>query len=144
MQLLPIQISITAGTIFHSTKLPLTKLVFGNTSDDSREEWNFSTGIVEAAGVSANTGAMIYHKLAQVLSSSVMKITSDWEDWDWWCILGREEARKRGRGSRNKTSFIAALRKVRMGALLRIKLSVWLVWGKKRSNSGLKSTFRQS
>jgi len=118
------QNSVTAGTIFHSTKLPLTKwflaiyLITQGKSGISQLE------LARQIGVSANTGAMLYHKIGQVMleRDSSKKISGKVEiDDAYW---GGKKAGKRGRGSKNKIPFIAAVEKNKDGHPTRIKLQV--------------------
>lgn len=118
------QTSITAGTIFNSTKLPLTKwflamyLITQNKNGISQLE------LARQVGVAPNTGAMLCHKLAQVMKerdeSKPLSSNIEIDDAYW----GGKKKGKRGRGSENKTPFLAAVEKNEMGHPKFIKLSV--------------------
>lgn len=117
------QTSITAGTIFHSTNLPLTKwflaIYFMTQSKNGISQLELSRQI----GVSVNTGAKMYHKIAQVMMEreESKPLSGDVElDDAYW---GGKKKGKRGRGSENKTPFIAAIEKID-NKPSRIKLSV--------------------
>lgn len=118
------QTSITAGTIFNSTNLPLTKwflamyLITQNKNGISQLE------LARQVGVAPNTGAMLYHKLAQVMKerdeSKPLSSNVEIDDAYW----GGKKKGKRGRGSENKTPFLAAVEKNERGCPKFIKLSV--------------------
>lgn len=61
------QHSVTAGTIYHSTKLPLTKWFLATYLMTQSKSGISQLELARQLGVSANTGAMVYHKLAQVM-----------------------------------------------------------------------------
>ncbi|MBX9621557.1 MAG: IS1595 family transposase [Alphaproteobacteria bacterium] len=118
------QVSVTAGTIFHSTKLPLTKWFLAIHLLTQGKNGISQLELARQLGVSANTGAMIYHKLAQVmLERETTKPLRDKVEIDDAYWGGRKKG-KRGRGSENKTSFVAAVEKNKEGHPLRIKLNV--------------------
>ena len=118
------QISVTAGTIYHSTKLPLTKWFLAQHLLTQGKNGISQLELARQLGVSANTGAMIYHKLAQVMFERDEKRplcgSIDVDDAYW----GGKKPGKRGRGSKNKTPFLAAVEKSSDGRPLRIKWSV--------------------
>lgn len=118
------QVSVTAGTIFHSTKLPLTKWFLAIHLLTQGKSGISQLELARQLGVSANTGAMVYHKLAQVMlereATKPLREKVEIDDAYW----GGKKKGKRGRGSENKTSFIAAVEKNKEGHPLRIKLSV--------------------
>src|SRR5690242_13413169 len=61
------QTSVMAGTIFHSTKLPLTKWFLAIYLMTQSKNGISQLELARQVGVSANTGTKIYHKLAQVM-----------------------------------------------------------------------------
>ena len=118
------QTSITAGTIYHSTKLPLTKLFLAMYLMTQSKNGISQLALARQLGVSSNTGAMIYHKLAQsMLERDMDKPLSHTVEIDdaYW---GGKKKGKRGRGSKNKTPFIAAVEKNEAGKPQVIKLHV--------------------
>ena len=118
------QISITAGTIYHSTKLPLTKWFLALYLMTQGKNGISQLELARKLGVSSNTGAMIYHKLAQVMKEREGKkpLSGNVEiDDAYW---GGKKKGKRGRGSENKTPFVAAVEKNADGKPMRIKLNV--------------------
>lgn len=75
-------------------------------------------------GVSTNTAAMLYHKIAQTMleRDASKPLSGDIEiDDAYW---GGKKKGKRGRGSPNKTPFVAAVEKTTEGKPNRIKLQV--------------------
>lgn len=118
------QTSITAGTIYHSTKLPLTKWFLAMYLMTQTKNGISQLELARQLGVSANTGAMVYHKLAHVMlernNQKPLSASVEIDDAYW----GGKKKGKRGRGSENKTPFLAAVEKNSAGQPLRIKLSV--------------------
>jgi hypothetical protein len=118
------QVSITAGTIYHSTKLPLTKWFLATYLMTQSKSGISQLELARQLGVSSNTGAMVYHKLAQVMMErdSYKPLSGNVEiDDAYW---GGKKKGKRGRGSENKTPFIAAVEKSADNHPIHIKLSV--------------------
>lgn len=58
------QVSLTAGTIFHSTKLPLTKWFLAMYLMTQSKNGISQLELGRQVGVSANTAALMYHKIA--------------------------------------------------------------------------------
>ena len=117
------QTSITAGTMFHSTNLPLSKWFLGIYLMTQSKNGISQLELARQVGVSGNTGAVMYHKIAQVMMEreEEQPLSGDVEiDDAYW---GGKKKGKRGRGSENKTPFVAAVEKVD-GKPSRIKLSV--------------------
>jgi hypothetical protein len=118
------QTSITAGTIYHSTKLPLTKWFLAMYLMTQSKNGISQLALARQLGVSSNTGAMVYHKLAQTMLERDMdkplchKVEIDDAYW------GGKKKGKRGRGSKNKTPFLAAVEKNEAGQPQFIKLHV--------------------
>jgi transposase-like protein len=117
------QISITSGTIFHSTKLPLTTWFLAIYLMTQSKNGISQLELARQVGVSSNTGASMYHKIAQVMlereDSKPLSGGVEIDDAYW----GGKKKGKRGRGSTNKTPFIAAVEKVDSKPS-RIKLNV--------------------
>lgn len=105
------QTSITAGTIYHSTKLPLTKWFLATYLMTQSKSGISQLEFARQLGVSASTGRMVYHKLAQVMmerdSQKPLSENIEMDDAYW----GGKKKGKRGRGSENKTPFVAAVEK---------------------------------
>ena len=118
------QTSITSGTIYHSTKIPLTKWFLATYLMTQSKNGISQLELARQLGVSSNTGAMVYHKLAQVMmerdAGKPLSGTVEIDDAYW----GGKKKGKRGRGSENKTPFLAAVEKNADNHPIRIKLSV--------------------
>lgn len=118
------QTSITAGTIYHSTKLPLKKWFLAIYLLTQSKSGISQLELARQLGVSANTGAMIYHKLAQVMmerdANKPLSGTVEVDDAYW----GGKKKGKRGRGSENKIPFLAAIEKDHDNHPVYVKLSV--------------------
>lgn len=115
--------SLIAGTIFHSTKLPLTKWFLAMYLMTQSKNGISQLELKRQVGVSINTAALMYHKIAQTMleRDDRKPLSGDVEADDaYWGGVTRG---KRGRGAKNKTPFVAAVEK-REGKPLRIKLSV--------------------
>jgi len=104
------QASLISGTIFASTKLPLTiwflAIYLITQSKDGISSLNLSRSI----GVSANTALRIKHKLQQVMkhTDDSLKLPGiiQLDDAYWG---GKKHDGKRGRGASGKTPFLAAV-----------------------------------
>lgn len=106
------QTSITSGTIFHSTKLPLSKWFLAIHFMTHSKNGISQLELARQVGVSSNTGASMYHKIAQVMMEreQFKPLSGDIEiDDAYW---GGKKKGKRGRGSENKTLFVAAVEKI--------------------------------
>lgn len=119
------QNSLTANTIFHSTKLPLTKWFLAIHLMTSSKNGISQLELSRQVGVSVNTAALMYHKIAQVMlereSSQPLSSKIELDDAYWG---GRNPGGKRGRGSENKIPFVAAVEKTEDNKPHRIKLGV--------------------
>ena len=140
------QTSITSGTIYHSTKLPLTKWFLAMYLMTQTKNGISQLSLSRHLGVSSNTGAMVYHKLAQVMKErdDEKPLSGDIEiDDAYW---GGKKKGKRGRGSENKVPFIVAVEKNAEGKPMRIKLHTVAAfkktdlaqWSKKHLSDGVK------
>ena len=115
------QTSLTAGTIFHGTKLPLTKWFLAIYLLTQRKKSISALQLSREIGVNYNTAWKLKHKLMQVMmersQASRLKGVIEMDD----AYLGGEKAGKRGRGSRNKIPFVAAV-ETRDGWPMKIQL----------------------
>ena len=103
------QTSLTAGTIFHGTKLPLTKWFLAVYLLTQRKKSISALQLSREIGVNYDTAWKLKHKLMQVmLERSQEKSLNGVIEIDD-AYLGGEKAGKRGRGSRNKVPFVAAV-----------------------------------
>jgi transposase-like protein len=104
------QTSLTAGTIFHSTKLPL-KVWFRAIYHITQSKGGISSlELARRLGVTQNTAWKISHKFMQVMMEREQtKPLCGRIEMDDAYIGGKRKGGKRGRGSSGKTPFIAAV-----------------------------------
>ena len=103
------QTSLIAGTIFHSTKLPL-KTWFRAIYHMTQSKGGISNlELSRRLGVAPNTAWKISHKLMQVMHEreAEQRLTGRVEMDD--AYIGGKRSGKRGRGSAGKTPFVAAV-----------------------------------
>lgn len=103
------QTTVTAGTIFEGTKLPLTLWFLAMQTLTQTKNNVSALELMRHLGVSYPTAWLMKQKLMQVMaereSSRVLKGRVEIDD----AYLGGERPGKRGRGSANKVSFVAAV-----------------------------------
>ena len=123
--------SVISGTIFHSTKLPLTKWFLGIYLMTQSKNGISQMELKRQVGVSINTAALMYHKIAQTMleRDNTKPLSGDIEADDA-CGVKRGI---RGRGAKNKTPFVAAVEK-KEGKPQRVKLNVVKGFKKKSIN----------
>ena len=117
------QTSITAGTIFDSTKLPLTvwfQAIYLMTQDKKGVS---AMKLHRHLGISYNAAWRIRHKLMQVMMEREHPL-SGWIQLDDAYLGGERSGGKRGRGAPGKTPFVAAVETNEQGHPLRMKLTV--------------------
>jgi transposase-like protein len=116
------QTSLTAGTIFHSTKLPL-KTWFRAIYHMTQSKGGISSlELARRLGVTQNTAWKLSHKLMQVMHEreAAKRLTGRVEMDD--AYIGGKRKGKRGRGSAGKTPFVAAVETTDDGKPRRMKL----------------------
>ena len=119
------QTSITAGTIFESTKLPLTVWFQGMYLLTQNKKSVSSMSLMRQLGISYNAAWRMKHKLMQVMFerdhdqplSGLIQVDDAY-------LGGERTGCKPGRGADAKTPFVAAVETTECGAPTRIKLSV--------------------
>ena len=116
------QTSLTAGTIFHSTKLPLKtwfRAIFHMTQGKGGIS---SLELARRLGVTQNTAWKISHKLMHVMHEreTHKKLTGRVEMDD--AYIGGKRKGKRGRGAAGKVPFVAAVETTDDGKPHRMKL----------------------
>lgn len=118
------QTSIMAGTIYHSTKPPLTKWFLATYLMTQSKSGISQLELARQLGVLSNTGAIVSHKLAQLMmerdAQKPLSGNIEIDDAYW----GGKKKGKRGRGSENKTPFVAAIEKNTDNHPIHIKLSL--------------------
>ncbi len=103
------QSSLTAGTIFHGTRLALKKWFLAIYLLTQRKKSISALELKRELGVNYNTAWLVKHKLMQVMYERQRdkRLSGRIEMDD--AYLGGEKSGKRGRGSENKLPFIAAV-----------------------------------
>ncbi|MCU7849799.1 MAG: IS1595 family transposase [Candidatus Thiodiazotropha sp. (ex Lucinoma kastoroae)] len=116
------QTSLTAGTLFHGTKLALKKWFLAIYLLTQRKKSISALQLSREIGVNYDTAWKLKHKLMQVMMErqSEKKLAGRIEMDD--AYMGGEKPGKRGRGSRNKIPFVAAVETTQDGRPLKIHL----------------------
>ncbi len=126
------QTSITAGTIFASTKLPLTTWFLGIYFITQSKVSYSALSLSRTIGVSYNTALLMKHKLQQVMKerddaqplSSYVQL----DDAYWG---GKKRDGKRGRGATGKIPFVAAVSTNELGHPDKMRFSQVKAFSKK-------------
>jgi Zn ribbon nucleic-acid-binding protein len=130
------QTSLTAGTIFEATKLPL-RLWFLAMHLLSQAKNNVSAlELKRHLAVSYPTAFMLKHKLMQVMTQREQARRLDGRVEIDDAYLGGERPGKRGRGSENKIPFIAAVQTNHQGHPLFVRLDRLSTFSHQRSRRG--------
>jgi transposase-like protein len=116
------QISLTSGTIFHSTKLPL-KTWFRAIYHITQSKGGISSlELARRLGVNQNTAWKVSHKLMQVMHErEAQKPLTGRVEMDDAYIGGKRKG-ARGRGAAGKSPFVAAVATTDEGKPQRMKL----------------------
>jgi transposase-like protein len=127
------QTSLIAGTIFASTKLPLTLWFRAMYHMTQTKQGISRIELSRRLGVSYNTAWKIHHKLAQVMMERERaKPLEGRVEMDDAYLGGERNGGKRGRGSPSKLPFIAAVETTRDGKPVRMKTRRVAKFDKKR------------
>jgi transposase-like protein len=119
------QTSITAGTIFDSTKLPLTLWFQAIYLLTQNKKGVSAMALHRQLGISYNAAWRMKHKLMQVmLERDEGQPLSGFIEVDDAYLGGERSGGKTGRGAPGKTPFIATVETTATGQPTRIKLSV--------------------
>jgi len=104
------QTSLTSGTIFADTKLPITTWFLGIYFVTQSKDGISSLKLARTLGISANASLRMKHKLQQVMKErEENKPLSGFIQIDDAYIGGKRSDGKRGRGAGGKTPFVAAV-----------------------------------
>jgi transposase-like protein len=118
------QTSLTAGTLFQSTKLPLTTWFLAIYLVSQAKTGLSALALKRYLGVRYPTAWLIQHKLMQAMSERETRYTlSGPVQVDDAYLGGELNGGKAGRGSENKVPFVAAVSLDDNGHPLRIKLT---------------------
>lgn len=119
------QTSLTAGTIFESTKLPLTLWFQGIYLITQNKKGVSAMKLHRDLGISYNAAWLMKHKLMQVMMErDDRRKLSGFIELDDAYLGGERTGCKRGRGAAGKTPFVAAVETTADRNPVRIKLSV--------------------
>lgn len=119
------QTSVTAGTIFESTKLPLTIWFQGIYLMTQNKKGVSAMSLHRQLGISYNAAWRMKHKLMQVMQERDHdQPLSGFIELDDAYLGGERTGCKPGRGADGKTPFVAAVETTSEGHPTRIKLSV--------------------
>jgi hypothetical protein len=118
------QTSVTAGTIFAATKLPLEVWFLAMHLIGQSKNGISSLELARQLGISQNSAWLIKHKLMQTMlereGATPLSGQVQIDDAYWG---GRRRGYKRGRGTRGKTPFVAAVQLAPDGQPHRISLN---------------------
>jgi hypothetical protein len=118
------QTSLIAGTLFQSTKLPLTLWFLAIYFISQAKTGLSALALMRYLGVSYPTAWLIQHKLMEAMSDRETHYTlSGQVQIDDAYFGGELSGGKAGRGSENKVPFVAALAFDEAGYPLRVKLT---------------------
>ena len=118
------QTSLIAGTIFQSTKLPLTTWFLAIYLVSQAKTGLSALALKRQLGVSYPTAWLIHHKLMHAMTErEALYILSGKIQVDDAYLGGERMGGKVGRGSENKVAFVAAVFLTDEGHPLRVKLS---------------------
>ena len=118
------QVSVTSGTIFEATKLPLTSWFLGMYLLTQSKNGVSALELMRQLGISYNAAWRLKHKLMQVMKERddqrplVGIIQLDDVYWG-----GERHGGKRGRGAPNKIPFVAAVATTEEGHPVAMRLS---------------------
>ncbi len=119
------QTSLTAGTLFESTKLPLTLWFQGLYLMTQHKKGISAMALHRQLGISYNAAWRMKHKLMQaMMERDHEKKLSGFIELDDAYLGGERTGCKPGRGAEGKTPFVAAVETTAQGCPTRIKLSV--------------------
>jgi hypothetical protein len=118
------QVSLIAGTIFQSTKLPLTTWFLAIYLISQAKTGLSALSLKRQLGVSYPTAWLVHHKLMQAMTEREAHYTlSGKVQVDDAYLGGERSGGKVGRGSENKVAFVAAVSMSDEGHPMRIKLN---------------------
>ncbi len=104
------QTSLTAGTIFHGSKLPLFKWFLAIYLLTQHKKSVAALQLMRDLGVQYNTAWKLKHKIMQVMFERQQRKTLSGVIEIDDAYLGGEQAGKRGRGAGHKIPFVAAVK----------------------------------
>ena len=119
------QTSVTAGTVFESSKLPLTVWFQAMYLITQTKKGVSAMQLHRQLGISYNAAWRLKHKLMQVMvERDRNQPLSGLVELDDAYLGGERSGGKRGRGAAGKTPFVAAVQTTGEGHPVRVKLTV--------------------
>lgn len=118
-----LQTTVTAGTIFEATKLPLTRWFLAMHLMTQAKNNVSALELKRHLGVRYKAAWLMKHKLLQVMAEREDRRVLDGRVEIDDAYLGGEKAGKRGRGSENKVSFVVAVQTTDDGRPLFIRMN---------------------
>lgn len=119
------QTSLTAGTIFESTKLPLRTWFLGIYFITQDKKGVSTMKLHRQLGISYNAAWRMKHKLMQVMMErDDSQPLSGFVELDDAYMGGERTGCKRGRGAEGKTPFVAAVETTQNSEPVKVKLTV--------------------
>ena len=116
------QFTVTCGTVFQATKLPLTRWFLAMHLMTQAKNNVSALELKRHLGVRYKAAWLMKHKLLQVMSereeSRVLRGRVEIDD----AYLGGQREGKRGRGSENKVSFVVAVQTTEMGQPVAVRM----------------------
>lgn len=116
------QFSVTCGTVFQATKLPLSRWFLAMHLMTQAKNNVSALELKRHLGVRYKAAWLMKHKLLQVMAeredSRVLGGHVQIDD----AYLGGEQAGKRGRGSENKVSFVVAVQTTEAGQPVKVRM----------------------
>ena len=118
------QVSLTAGTVFANTKLPLTRWFLAMYLLTQSKNGLSAMALGRQLGVSYNTAWSLKHKLMQVMKERdesgrlghIVQVDDAY-------LGGETRGGKRGRGAQGKTPFVAAVQVTEEGRPVALRMS---------------------
>lgn len=118
------QTSLTSGTIFDNTKLPLNLWFLGIYLITQSKDGISSLNLARTIGISANAALRMKHKLQHVMKKREEdQPLSGFIQIDDSYLGGKSRGGKRGRGASGKTPFVAAVATDEEGHPLQMRFS---------------------
>jgi transposase-like protein len=118
------QCSLTSGTIFAATKLPLTTWFLGIFLVTQSKEGMSALNLRRLLGITINAAMRMKHKLQHVMKSAddsmALEGLVELDDVYWG---GKSKGGKRGRGAPGKTPFLAAVARNEKGHPIHMRMS---------------------
>ncbi len=103
------QTSLTAGTLFHATHLPLTTWFLAIYLLTQRKSGISALQLSRELGVSYNTAWKLKHRLCRPCTSATRESGSPGASKSMTPTWGGERPGKRGRGAEHRAPFVAAV-----------------------------------